>query len=165
MPEPKTSKLKCPRTGKPMLEVEIAGVTVDVSPGCGGVWFDNQEFKKFDEPHEPAGQELLHVIGAYAKPVSDPEKRLRCPKGCDAVMMRRFSSQSRGVTIDECPGCGGIWLDPGELAAIHQLDPADKTRTAARKTLEDELAGSVLFRGKESEKSRRRFSHAFGWFR
>ena len=32
--------LKCPRTGQPMVEVEIDGILVDVSTGCGGVWFD-----------------------------------------------------------------------------------------------------------------------------
>jgi Zn-finger nucleic acid-binding protein len=33
-------------------------------------------------------------------------------------MMRHFSSVKRKVTIDECPDCGGIWLDAGELGAI-----------------------------------------------
>ena len=31
--------MKCPRTGKDMIEVEIDGVKVDVSTGCGGVFF------------------------------------------------------------------------------------------------------------------------------
>ena len=38
--------MNCPRTGKEMVEVEIDGVKVDVSTGCGGVFFDN--FDAFD---------------------------------------------------------------------------------------------------------------------
>jgi len=32
--------------------------------------------------------------------------------------MRHFSSPTRAVMIDECPTCGGIWLDSGELERI-----------------------------------------------
>jgi hypothetical protein len=35
--------------------------------------------------------------------------RLRCPK-CGEPLEER---SSRGVMIDACPGCGGIWLDKG----------------------------------------------------
>ncbi len=50
-------------------------------------------------------------------------------------MMRHFSSATRAVTIDECPTCGGIWLDRGELEqmrAEHRLTPAERVRAAQR---------------------------------
>jgi uncharacterized protein len=34
------------------------------------------------------------------------------------VMMRHYSSIKREVLIDECAGCGGIWLNAGELERI-----------------------------------------------
>ncbi|MEZ6318899.1 MAG: zf-TFIIB domain-containing protein [Phycisphaerales bacterium] len=37
-----------------------------------------------------------------------------CPK--DQTPMERLDLA--GVAIDRCPGCGGIWLDAGELRAI-----------------------------------------------
>ena len=36
----------------------------------------------------------------------------------DVVMLRRKFSASVPVDIDECPQCGGIWLDSDELARI-----------------------------------------------
>jgi Zn-finger nucleic acid-binding protein len=32
--------------------------------------------------------------------------------------MRRFTSVNRRVAVDECPGCGGVWLDAGELGEL-----------------------------------------------
>lgn len=38
----------------------------------------------------------------------------RCPK-CGVQLQRR---EEHGVEVDECPSCGGIWLDQGELEEI-----------------------------------------------
>ena len=34
--------------------------------------------------------------------------------------MRHFYSPQRRVEVDECPNCGGVWLDAGELASIRE---------------------------------------------
>lgn len=39
---------------------------------------------------------------------------MRCPK-CGAAL---DSSRAHGVNVEDCPKCGGIWLDKGELEAI-----------------------------------------------
>ena len=44
----------------------------------------------------------------------------RCPK-CGAPLV---AVQFRGVEIDKCSNCGGIWLDMGELETI---TPDDKS--------------------------------------
>ena len=36
-------------------------------------------------------------------------------------MMRRYFSPKRQIEIDECPKCGGIWLDAEELEGIRDL--------------------------------------------
>ena len=52
--------MKCPACSNRLQEMTVAGVTVDIcKDGCGGIWFDNFEMKKFDEPHEPACLALL----------------------------------------------------------------------------------------------------------
>ena len=160
--------LKCPRTGQPMVEVEIQGIVVDVSSGCGGVWFDNFELRKFDEQHEAAGQELMRLMEQYHQPVADPEKRLRCPKDSDIVMMRRFFSSKRLVALDECPACGGIWLDPGELAEIHKLYKTEAEREEAGQKFAHELAESsglkqMVAEGQASAAQAQRFARAFRW--
>lgn len=53
-------------------------------------------------------------------------------------MMRHFYSDRREVQVDECPNCGGVWLDPGELAQVRlemldRKDAADAAREYFRK--------------------------------
>jgi Zn-finger nucleic acid-binding protein len=35
-------------------------------------------------------------------------------------MLRRAHSPANPIRIDECPECGGVWLDTDELAAIRR---------------------------------------------
>ncbi|HJL40927.1 MAG TPA: zf-TFIIB domain-containing protein [Myxococcales bacterium LLY-WYZ-16_1] len=123
--------MKCPRTGEPMKEVEIQGIKVDISTGCGGVWFDNFELAKFDEPFECAGETLLEACSPYIKEDIDTAPRLQSPRHPDITMMRRSFSVKRRVEVDECPKCGGIWLDPGELHAIRSLFPGEEAKNQA----------------------------------
>jgi len=110
--------MKCPACSNLLQEITIADVTVDVCKGgCGGIWFDNFELKKFDEPHESLGQALLEIERDESI-VIDRTKRLGCPKCDDVVMMRHFFSVKKEVAVDQCPGCGGYWLDYGELGKI-----------------------------------------------
>ena len=60
-------------------------------------------------------------------------------------MMRRFFGTKRKVEIDECPGCAGIWLDAGELAALRTTYPTEAERKAAAQTFVRELLSSEEF--------------------
>ena len=62
----------------------------------------------------------------------DHSKRLLCPQ-CpnDVVTMRRFPSVRRQTTADECPNCGGCWLDAGELAAVRAGSETEEARDRA----------------------------------
>ncbi len=47
--------IKCPACGKEMEKVFIPseGINIDIcTNGCGGIFFDNREFDKFNEGHE-----------------------------------------------------------------------------------------------------------------
>ena len=107
-------------------------VTVDVCDGgCGGIWFDHWELQKLDEQSESAGQSLLDVRRDPGV-VVDPAERYHCPKCADdVVLMRHFWSVKRAVTIDECPECGGIFLDAGELASVRSEFVSESDRHAA----------------------------------
>lgn len=111
--------MKCPVCENNLTQVQAGGVTVDVClGGCGGIWFDNFELKKLDEPQEMAGQFLVNIKRRDDVQV-DPTMRRSCPR-CHVVMMRHFFSPRRRVEVDECPSCGGYWLDAGELALIRE---------------------------------------------
>lgn len=123
--------MNCPRCDSQMEQLVLSEVTVDIcESGCGGIWFDQLEIKKFDEPHEEAGQELLNISTDSSIKI-DQTKRLDCPKCEDTVMMRHFFSVKKDVEVDECPACAGFWIDVGELRQIRSLFPTEAARKEA----------------------------------
>lgn len=55
---------------------------------------------------------------AEAKDVAKKVASMRCPKCGDTLKVRSFQK----VEIDQCNGCGGIWLDAGELEQVAEKD-------------------------------------------
>lgn len=142
--------MKCPACGNELKEMTAGDVAVDVCEGgCGGIWFDWFELKKFDEPHEAAGEALLEVSRDQGVSV-DHNKRLNCPKCDDIVMMRHFFSIKKAVVVDECPGCAGFWLDAGELGQIRGLFKTEVERHKAAEEYFDEVFGDKL-KGMQAE--------------
>ncbi len=136
--------MKCPACGRELVEMAAGGVTVDVCKGgCGGVWFDNFELKKVDNQSEPAGEVLLDVERGEGVRV-DHSARKKCPKCDDLVMMRHFSGVKKEVEVDECPGCGGFWLDFGELAQIRSHFATDAEKDKATEAYFSEEVGAEL---------------------
>ncbi len=118
-----------------MTEVQVGSVKVDVCQGgCGGIWFDAFELQRVDEEHEAAGDQLLDIQCDETITVDYSRKRT-CPRCLDVKLKRHFSSARREVEVDECPNCGGYWLDAGELARIRlekgQAGKAEKLRQNA----------------------------------
>jgi Zn-finger nucleic acid-binding protein len=123
--------VKCPACGSELTQMTSEDVTLDTCRGgCGGLWFDNRELPKVDEADQAAGEPFLHIDRSQSVRVDDSERRA-CPSCGDVVMMRHFSSVKRGVVVDECPQCGGYWLDAGELAAIREEFPTEEARRRA----------------------------------
>src|SRR6266536_216780 len=110
--------MKCPACFNHLSPVTHGKLTVDVCRGgCGGIWFDAFELSQVDEPQESSGQWLVDIERDPHLHVDFSRKR-SCPK-CDAIkLMRHPFSPKRLVEVDECPGCGGYWLDAGELEKI-----------------------------------------------
>ena len=112
--------MKCPACFNPLSEIQVGSIAVDVCEGgCGGIWFDAFELQCVDDPKEAAGEAMLHISKDPKIQVDSTRKRA-CPK-CEVVkLMKHFMSAKRRVEVDECPNCGGYWLDSGELAQIRQ---------------------------------------------
>jgi Zn-finger nucleic acid-binding protein len=142
--------MECPACTNELAKKSVANIELDVCDnGCGGIWFDQFEFKKFDEKSEPDAESILHLT---VKAKAPPQERLACPKCKPQMMMRHFSSVKRHVAIDECPKCAGVWLDAGELTAIRAEFDTEEQRYAAAENLFDDLFGAKL--EEEKRKSR-----------
>jgi uncharacterized protein len=132
--------MRCPACDQLLTPVTFNGTSVDVCEhGCGGVWFDQGELKRFDNPLE-ALERALDILTPAPEVTRDLSARRRCPKCTDSVLMRHFFSAKRAVTIDECPTCAGIWLDRGELAQIRgEFRSVEARQQAARAISEEAL--------------------------
>lgn len=136
--------MKCPACGRELQQMEVSDIVVDVCKnGCGGIWFDNFELQKVDEQHEAAGEALLEIERDPAVQVDRSQKR-SCPKCKDVKMMKHFASVKKEVEIDECAGCGGVWLDYGELGKIRQQFATEEERKKAAQEYFSELFDDEL---------------------
>jgi len=155
--------MKCPACGRDLVEKTVQDVTVDVCDGgCGGIWFDWFELKKFDEPYECAG-DLLELQRDETCTANTSELH-HCPRCQDVVMARHYFSCKHAVEVDECPGCGGFWLDGGELEKIRSLFESEAARLEAGRrdftqTFADQFAAMEAQTNARLQKARC-FAHA-----
>jgi Zn-finger nucleic acid-binding protein len=157
--------MKCPACGNKLTQRVVGGITVDVCKGgCAGIWFDHSELQKFDEPYETAGEVLLDIKKKKGIRL-DHRKKLKCPKCDNVVMMRHFFTMKRRVEVDECPDCGGYWLDMGELVKIRKEFATEGERTKAAEKYFSEVFGKRLTKiyaeSEEKGKSARKIAHMF----
>ena len=117
--------MKCPACYNELTQFQVGSLAVDACQGgCGGIWFDAFELQRVDEEAE-AAEPLLEIRRDDQVRVDSARKR-DCPRCPDVKLHRHFFSAKRRVEVDQCPNCGGYWLDAGELAAIR----AEKTAGA-----------------------------------
>ncbi|HEU5122495.1 MAG TPA: zf-TFIIB domain-containing protein [Verrucomicrobiae bacterium] len=110
--------MKCPACHHALTRITIESLEVDACQfGCGGIWFDLFELQQVDDPGEVAGEALLQ-IPHNADVKVDPILKRECPRCLQMKLKRRPFSPSIPVEVDECPACGGFWLDAGELEQI-----------------------------------------------
>lgn len=111
--------LNCPACGKAMEKVFIPsqGINIDIcTQGCGGIYFDNKEFDKFDEKGEDISTILEKISNKNFEKVNDSIGR-NCPN-CGAKMVKNSTSIHQNISVDDCYTCGGKFLDNGELQKI-----------------------------------------------
>jgi Zn-finger nucleic acid-binding protein len=106
----------CPACKNPLREKSASGLTLDICyGGCGGIWFDARELERISASAATSLHSIWQVPVSSVK-LSEPRKCPRCP---DTVLERKFFSDSKKVEIDQCPKCGGVWLDAGEFSQIY----------------------------------------------
>ncbi len=148
---------KCPACGKALAIVQINETEVEAcTQGCGGIWLDAAELFRIDEEGEADDSPVMQKLLSFNTP-RDTENRdkLSCMK-CECKMRRHEYREGSGIYIDECYGCGGIWLDGGELKAIRE-NPVVARSNQEREQLAKDFSRRVqeeARRLKEEEKRR-----------
>jgi Zn-finger nucleic acid-binding protein len=138
MSEVEHTPVDCPACSRELTLLNVNDTIVDVCHhGCGGIWFDHFELQKFDGKADDPG-EMLNVV-KDADVHREPGQRLRCPRCRDVVLRQHFFSIKQKVEVDSCPGCGGYWLDHGELQLIGSEFDTDESREQATRKFMDDL--------------------------
>lgn len=124
--------LTCPACGEKMEKffIKRANCNIDIcTNGCGGIFFDNREFKIFDEKTESIDEIKKALEGKTFKTIDETYKRI-CP-ACGMKMVKNSTSINGDVIVDECYRCGGKFLDYKELDKIRAEFSTDETRSQA----------------------------------
>lgn len=77
-----------------------------------------QEDEYFVKKEQEQLAKLKAKQEAEATEVAKKAASMRCPKCGDTLKVRSFQK----VEIDQCNGCGGIWLDAGELEQVAEKE-------------------------------------------
>ncbi|MBP3924522.1 zf-TFIIB domain-containing protein [bacterium] len=146
-------ELKCPACQSVMTKVYFPqeGFSVDVcTEGCGGIFFDNREFKYFDEEHENIDEIAKVLKDKTFKPVDSSLPRT-CP-ACGAKMVKNKTAMNGKIEIDECYSCGGKFLDFAELDAIRaEYKTEEDRRDAVLQYMYSTVGAELLKADQESQ--------------
>ncbi|MEI7497784.1 MAG: zf-TFIIB domain-containing protein [Candidatus Falkowbacteria bacterium] len=90
-----------------------ADLLLDQCPGCGGIWFDDQEiylpthinFEQIDSVNAVA---LTNVVS-----VAEP---LFCPRDGNQLTIFSDPNFPKDIKVESCRLCGGFWFNRGEYA-------------------------------------------------
>lgn len=105
--------MKCPVCSALLHRSTVEGIELDLCKHCQGIWFDRFELQKLSATE-------FEEIPVFDVEISNqPKLDRRCPKD-QFHFMRHFFSKNIRVTIETCPKCAGIWLDPGEFSAVRK---------------------------------------------
>ena len=70
---------------------------------------------------------------------------------CPRCQIGLLETAKQGVVLDHCPGCGGIWLDRGELAKIiAQMKQVESSLDAEFRQLHDRRESRESYDRRES---------------
>ncbi len=158
--------MKCPACERNLTEVTAGNITVNAcQQGCGGIWFNRFELKKIIDPKESSGEALLDIERDKDVHV-DLEARKKCPTCKNMIMMRHFFSPQQAVEVEECPKCGGHWLDYGELGAIRDQYTSEADQVKAAKAYFAEIYDYQLAQmGKATKEQSEKIRTISGIFR
>ncbi len=106
----------CPRCTDALLtEIDYAHEKVDVCDGCGGIYFDVGEMRQLNQLVDDFFDVKLKEQEIANVPDHERDFKPACP-GCSTEMKPHQIGQ---VWVDQCPKCEGLWLDQGEISALH----------------------------------------------
>jgi Zn-finger nucleic acid-binding protein len=114
----------CPRCQTALTRSEYEGAAVESCPSCQGQWLGAAELKHIVATREktwrPADLAAVGAAPPLGVSVREMTERLACPVCARPMEPFNYAGDS-GILLDKCGGCGGIWLDGGELEQVQMV--------------------------------------------
>ena len=107
---------------------------------CGGIWFDEMEL--FSARHGEA--EKIEVFNSKSlwTPTNIEKRILRCPLDQSELFQFKDRYFLKGIILERCPSCSGIWLNRGDFTKFQQARQElkrPKERSSQDKKLEEDI--------------------------
>lgn len=119
-----------------MTQLEKSGIAIDSCSSCQGFWLDRGELEGMIARRakgHPTADELDTSLGHLMDkaPEVREQSSYNCPR-CQQVMGKiAFQRGDETVVADKCGGCGGLWLDSGEMGVLFALVEEDRKHSGA----------------------------------
>jgi Zn-finger nucleic acid-binding protein len=137
--------MKCPNDNTEMCQVKIEGhygqpILLEQCKKCGGIWFDEMEL--FSARRGEAEKIEVFDSKSLWTPTNIEKRILRCP--LDQSELFRFKDRYflKGIILERCPSCNGIWLNRGDFTKFQQARQElkrPKERGSEDKRLEEDI--------------------------
>jgi len=137
--------MKCPNDNTEMYQVKIVGhygqpILLEQCKACGGIWFDKMEL--FSARHGEAEKIEVFDSKSLWTPINIERRIFRCP--LDQSELFRFKDRYflKGIILERCPSCNGIWLNRGDFTKFQharQELKRPKERSSRDKKLEEDI--------------------------
>jgi Zn-finger nucleic acid-binding protein len=137
--------MKCPNENIEMAQVNIEShygqpIIVDQCKVCGGIWFDEMEL--FSAKHGEARKiDVLDAKSLWDHSIIEKDI-FRCPKDQSELYQYKDQYFPKGIILERCPSCGGIWLNRGDFTKfqeVRQEIQKPKEKSLADKKLEEDI--------------------------
>ena len=103
-------RLRCPVDRSELLEQKLGAANIAICRDCGGLWLSPKA--RMAPSVDPSS------LPEVTQKASDASHPLRKYKMCPACGITLISEKIKGIEIDRCTKCDGVWLDAGEYAAV-----------------------------------------------
>lgn len=127
----------CPRDRTKLVATKVKDVAIDECPKCQGIFLDKNELKKLTGDAD-LNKYLRDMVGY------DVDSQLICPS-CGGLM---DIEQVRGVEVEVCLTCFGLWLDHGEVEALVAAKGNPVEMSATKKAEIEKAENADAARGK-----------------
>jgi Zn-finger nucleic acid-binding protein len=112
--------MQCPKCHAELTRLKKSGFSIENCATCWGFWLDRGELEQMVTRLAGQREDTRRMLDGLQMEPDPPEASARdCPRCHQKLGTVRFVREEMTITTDKCPGCGGVWLDSGEMGLLH----------------------------------------------